>query len=72
MAAHRDNTQRIYVGPVPVGGGAPVTIQSMTNTLTRDAEMTVAQIRALEKAGCDIVRVSVPDEESAQAFREIK
>ena len=72
MAAHRDNTQRIYVGPVPVGGGAPVTIQSMTNTLTRDAEMTVAQIRALEKAGCDIVRVSVPDEESAKAFREIK
>jgi len=72
MAAHRDNTQRIYVGPVPVGGGAPVTIQSMTNTLTRNAEMTVAQIRALEKAGCDIVRVSVPDEESAKAFREIK
>ncbi len=60
------------MGSVPVGGGAPVSIQSMTNTPTKDAAATMSQIRSLEQAGCDIVRVSIPDEESLAAFREIK
>lgn len=59
------------VGSVPVGGDAPITVQSMTNTLTKDAAATIAQIRALEVAGADIVRVSCPDEESSAALREI-
>jgi (E)-4-hydroxy-3-methylbut-2-enyl-diphosphate synthase len=65
-------TRKIMVGGVQVGGGAPVTVQSMTNTLTTDIKATCAQIKALQKAGCDIVRVSVPDEESLAAFAEIK
>jgi len=60
------------VGNVAVGGGAPISIQSMTNTSTSDIEATVAQIRALEDAGCDIVRVAVPDMESAAAVKIIK
>lgn len=59
------------VGPVPVGGDAPVTVQSMTNTPTSDAAATIDQIRRLEEAGADIVRVSCPDEESTSAFRAI-
>ena len=59
------------VGPVPVGGGAPITVQSMTNTPTSDAAATLDQIRQLEQAGADIVRVSCPDEESTAAFRTI-
>jgi (E)-4-hydroxy-3-methylbut-2-enyl-diphosphate synthase len=59
------------VGNVPVGGDAPITVQSMTNTLTTDVEATLAQIRALEAAGCDIVRVSCPDEESTAALKHI-
>ena len=55
------------VGPVPVGGGAPITVQSMTNTPTADAAATLDQIRQLEQAGADIVRVSCPDEESTAA-----
>ena len=54
-------TRQIQVGSVAVGGGAPVSIQSMTNTPTQDVTATVAQIRALTTAGCDIVRVAVPD-----------
>jgi len=65
-------TRRISVGGVPVGGGAPVTIQSMTNTPTRDIAATVAQIRRLEEAGCQIIRVAVPDLEAAGAVGEIK
>ncbi len=72
MTLHREGTRRIYVGEVPVGDGAPVSIQSMTNTSTRDAGETLSQIRALEQAGCDIVRVSIPDGESLAAFGEIK
>lgn len=72
MTALRDSTRMIHVGAVPVGGGAPISIQSMTNTDTRDVPGTVAQIQALEKAGCEIVRVSVPDLPSAKAVREIK
>ena len=65
-------TRQIKVGGVPVGGGAPVSIQSMTNTPTRDVEATLAQIRALAAAGCDIVRLAVPDMESARAIGAIK
>jgi (E)-4-hydroxy-3-methylbut-2-enyl-diphosphate synthase len=72
MKRHCKRTKKIYVGSVPVGGGAPVSIQSMTNTSTKDAGGTLSQIRSLEQAGCDIVRVSIPDDESLFAFRDIK
>ena len=65
-------TRRIQVGAVPVGGGAPVSIQSMCNTATEDVEATVQQIRRLEQAGCDIVRVAVPTEEAARGIPAIK
>src|SRR4051812_22550041 len=67
----RRKSRQIMVGSVPVGGDAPITVQSMTNTLTSDAAATVAQIKALEKAGADIVRVSCPDEASTKALKEI-
>jgi (E)-4-hydroxy-3-methylbut-2-enyl-diphosphate synthase len=67
----RRSSRQIHVGRVPVGGGAPVTIQTMTNTLTTDIAATVAQIRLAEAAGADIVRVSCPDQESATALRAI-
>ncbi|MDO9248675.1 MAG: flavodoxin-dependent (E)-4-hydroxy-3-methylbut-2-enyl-diphosphate synthase [Phenylobacterium sp.] len=70
-AIHRRPSRKIRVGSVEVGGDAPITVQSMTNTLTADAQATIAQIRQLEEAGADIVRVSCPDEESTAAFREI-
>ncbi len=60
------------VGKVPVGGGAPISVQSMTNTETCDVEDTIAQIERLEAAGADIVRVSVPTMDAAEAFREIR
>lgn len=62
----RRDTRRIYVGSVPIGGGAPVVVQSMTNTDTRNRQATIAQIRRLESAGCEIVRVAVPDREAAE------
>lgn len=65
-------TRQINVGGVLVGGGAPVTIQSMCNTPTHDVEATVAQIRRLEHAGCEIIRVAVPDMAAAEAVGEIK
>lgn len=65
-------TRRVVVGGVPIGGGAPVVVQSMTNTNTADAAATVAQIRRLEAAGCEIVRVAVPDFAAAAALPEIK
>src|SRR5689334_9380797 len=68
---HRRKSRKIYVGKVPVGGDAPITVQSMTNTLTSDAAATIAQIRELEDAGADIVRVSCPDEESTAALPAI-
>lgn len=68
----RENTKRISVGGVAVGGGAKVSVQSMCNTKTWDAEATAAQIREFAAAGCDIVRVAVPDMRSAQAISEIK
>ena len=67
----RNDTKRIYVGGIPVGGGAPVTVQSMCNTKTSDANATLAQIRRLADAGCDIIRVAVPDMAAAEALREI-
>lgn len=65
-------TKAVFVGGVPVGGGNAVSVQSMTNTDTRDSAATVAQIHALEAAGCDIVRVAVPDEAAARAIAQIK
>ncbi|MEY8402671.1 flavodoxin-dependent (E)-4-hydroxy-3-methylbut-2-enyl-diphosphate synthase [Oscillospiraceae bacterium 44-34] len=65
-------TKQINVGGVPIGGGAPVTIQSMTNTPTQDVEATLRQIRELAAAGCEVVRVAVPDMEAARAVGKIK
>ena len=65
-------TKQIMVGSVPVGGGAPVTIQSMCSTPTQDVEATVAQIKRLEAAGCQIIRVAVPDMEAAQRGGDIR
>ncbi len=65
-------TKKIFVGGVPIGGGAPVSIQSMTNTPTDDVEATVAQIRRLAAAGCQIVRVAVPNMAAAKAVGAIK
>lgn len=67
----RRKSRQIMVGAVPVGGDAPISVQSMTNTPTSDAAATIDQIRQLEEAGADIVRVSCPDEESTAAFRTI-
>ena len=64
-------SRQIMVGDVPVGGDAPIAVQSMTNTPTSDAQATIAQIKRLEEAGADIVRVSCPDEASTAALREI-
>ena len=65
-------SRQITVGGVKIGGGAPVTIQSMTNTSTHDVEKTLSQIRALAAAGCDIVRVAVPDMAAAEAIGALK
>jgi (E)-4-hydroxy-3-methylbut-2-enyl-diphosphate synthase len=67
----RRPSRKIRVGSVEVGGDAPISVQSMTNTVTADAGATIDQIRRLEEAGADIVRVSCPDEESTAAFRTI-
>ena len=72
LVAQRRKTRQIRVGNVPVGSDAPVSIQSMTNTQTRDVAATVSQIHALEAAGCEIIRVAVPDMEDARAIRAIK
>jgi (E)-4-hydroxy-3-methylbut-2-enyl-diphosphate synthase len=70
-AIQRRKSRKIRVGQVEVGGDAPITVQSMTNTLTADAAATIDQVRRLEEAGADIVRVSCPDEASTAAFRTI-
>ncbi len=67
----RRKSRQVMVGSVPVGGGAPIAVQTMTNTLTTDVAATVAQIKRSEKAGVDIVRVSCPDQESALALKDI-
>lgn len=69
---YRDNTKVIKIGNKVIGGGNPIMIQSMTNTHTEDVKATVAQIKELEKAGCDIIRATVPTHEAALAFKEIK
>ena len=69
---NRKITKKIHVGNVFIGGDAPVTVQSMTNTDTRDAAATIEQIKRLEEAGCDIVRVAIVDNEAAQAVKDIK
>lgn len=68
---YRRKSRRIMVGDVPVGGDAPISVQTMTNTPTTDVFATVAQVQAAAEAGADIVRVSVPDEASAKALKEI-
>lgn len=69
---YRDNTKTVRIGDRIIGGGNPILIQSMTNTKTEDVKATVAQIHALENAGCDIIRCAVPTMEAAAAFSEIK
>lgn len=68
---YRRKSRQIMVGNVPVGGDAPISVQTMTNTLTTDIKGTIAQVQAAADAGADIVRISVPDEASAKALREI-
>ena len=69
---YRDHTKKINIGGRVIGGGSPIAIQSMTNTPTEDIEATTAQIRRLEKAGCEIIRCTVPTLEAARALKEIK
>ncbi len=70
--AYRDHTRKVSIGGRVIGGGSPVAIQSMTNTPTEDVEATTAQISRLEKAGCEIIRCTVPTLEAAKALKEIK
>ena len=67
----RKKTKEINVGDVKVGGDNPITVQSMTNTLTRDIKKTINQINKISEAGADIVRVSCPDEDSTKALKDI-
>ncbi|MEO0698810.1 MAG: flavodoxin-dependent (E)-4-hydroxy-3-methylbut-2-enyl-diphosphate synthase, partial [Pseudomonadota bacterium] len=66
----RRECRQIMVGDVPVGGDAPISVQTMTNTPTEDAVATLDQIRRCEEVGCDIIRVSCPTEESTAAFKK--
>ena len=68
----RRDTKQIWVGPVAIGGGVPISVQSMTNTDTRNIPATVEQVEQLAKAGCELVRVAVPDQEAAEALKGIK
>ncbi len=72
LQEQRRKSRRIYVGPVPIGGDAPIAVQSMTNTDTRDARATVAQIKRLEDAGCEIARVAIPDMEAVDQLAAIR
>lgn len=72
MGFTRKETRRLYVGKVPIGGGAPVAIQSMTNSQTTDVKGTLEQISRLALAGCEIVRIAIPNEEAAQVVDQIK
>ena len=71
MELPRKQTRQLKLGSVRIGGGAPIVVQSMTNTDTRDVEATLGQIKRLHDAGCEIVRVAVPDEMAAKALRAI-
>lgn len=68
---YRRKSRKIYVGKIAIGGDAPISVQTMTNTLTTDVKATLAQIIAAADAGADLVRVSVPDQDSSKAFKEI-
>jgi (E)-4-hydroxy-3-methylbut-2-enyl-diphosphate synthase len=68
----RRESRKIYVGDVAVGGDAPISVQSMTNTETCDVAATVSQVQAIADAGADIVRVSVPSMDAAEAFKQIR
>src|SRR6056297_4252560 len=68
---YRRKSRQIHVGNVPVGGDAPISVQTMTNTLTTDVRGTIAQVQAAADAGADIVRISVPDQDSSRALKEI-
>ena len=72
MLKKRRPTNIIHLGDVKIGGDAPISVQSMTKTDTRDVKATVSQIKGLQEIGCDIIRVAVPDMEAAQAITEIK
>jgi (E)-4-hydroxy-3-methylbut-2-enyl-diphosphate synthase len=72
VVARRKQTRQISIGGVKIGGGAPIAVQSMTNTFTHDVDATVAQIRRLEAVGCELVRVAVPDEPAVEAIASIK
>lgn len=69
---NRHKTRSVRVGDILIGGGAPVSVQSMTNSDTRDPRSTIAQIRRLEEAGCEIIRLAVPDTQAAESLREIR
>lgn len=71
MMIERRKTRKVFVGDVAIGGGAPITVQSMLNTKTVDVEGSLKQIEELKKVGCDLIRLAVPDEQSAYAFGEI-
>ncbi|OQX54414.1 MAG: 4-hydroxy-3-methylbut-2-en-1-yl diphosphate synthase [Candidatus Aminicenantes bacterium 4484_214] len=68
----RRRTRPVFVGDVQIGGGAPIVIQSMTKTDTRDVEKTIKQVRRLQEVGCEVVRLAIPDEEAARALKKIK
>ena len=68
----RRKTKKIKVGKVEIGGDAPISVQSMTNTLTTDVDATIKQINELTEAGADIVRVSCPDQDSSLSLKKIK
>jgi len=72
LVQQRRQTRQIHIGKVKIGSDAPISVQSMTNTQTQDVDATVSQILALEKAGCEIIRVAVPDMEAALAIEKIK
>ena len=72
MVNERNKTRKVMVGSTPIGGDAPITVQSMAKTKTADVKATVEQIRELEDEGCEIIRIAVPDDEAAEAIREIK
>ncbi|MBW1744561.1 MAG: flavodoxin-dependent (E)-4-hydroxy-3-methylbut-2-enyl-diphosphate synthase, partial [Deltaproteobacteria bacterium] len=72
VVATRKQTRQISIGGVKIGGGAPISVQSMTSTFTHDVDATVAQIRRLEEVGCELVRVAVPDQPAAEAVSSIK
>ncbi|MBW1987554.1 MAG: flavodoxin-dependent (E)-4-hydroxy-3-methylbut-2-enyl-diphosphate synthase, partial [Deltaproteobacteria bacterium] len=72
ITRHRRHTKAISVGGVQIGGGAPVVVQSMTNTDTCQVDTTLSQIERLAAAGCEVVRLAIPNHEAVQAFKEIR